>query len=102
MYWQKTEKNLNDLLQKAKKKQRSQKNKILTVSTKKYLTNDVRQNYYNYLVENQNTNENIIENINISKGRAFSRMSAQSIAHLLMVIFIVLGKIWIRNILLVF
>ena len=54
---------------------------------------EYEQLVYNYLVENQNTNENIIENINISKGRAFSRMSAQSIAHLLMVIFIVLGNL---------
>ena len=38
-------------------------------------------------------NEYINKNASLTKGKAFSRMSAQSIAHLVMVIFILLGNL---------
>jgi hypothetical protein len=44
----------------------------------------------NELVSN---NKYINQNANIDKGKAFARMSAQSVAHLLMVIFIILGNL---------
>ena len=43
--------------------------------------------------ELQNNNKYINQNATISKGKAFARMSAQSVAHLLMVIFIILGNL---------
>ena len=49
---------------------------------------------YEYMIEEQqNNNKYINKNIEIQKGKAFSRMSAQSVAHLLMVIFIIIGNI---------
>ena len=49
---------------------------------------------YEYLSnELQNNNKYINQNAIISKGKAFARMSAQSVAHLLMVIFIILGNL---------
>ena len=49
---------------------------------------------YEYLSnELQNNNKYINQNASITKGKAFSRMSAQSVAHLLMVIFIILGNL---------
>ena len=49
---------------------------------------------YDYLTnELTNNNEYINENASITKGKAFSRMSAQSVAHLVMVIFILLGNL---------
>ena len=38
-------------------------------------------------------NKYINSEIKIEKGKAFARMSAQSVAHLLMVIFIIIGNI---------
>ena len=50
--------------------------------------------FYDYLTnELTNNNEYINENASITKGKAFSRMSAQSVAHLVMVIFILLGNL---------
>ena len=49
---------------------------------------------YDYLIiEADNNNKYINQNSTITKGKAFARMSAQSIAHLLMVVFIVLGNL---------
>ena len=49
---------------------------------------------YEYLSnELVNNNKYINQNANIDKGKAFARMSAQSVAHLLMVIFIILGNL---------
>ena len=49
---------------------------------------------YDYLTnELTNNNEYINENASITKGKAFSRMSAQSVAHLVMVLFILLGNL---------
>ena len=49
---------------------------------------------YDYLViESDNNNKYINEKSTIKKGKAFSRMSAQSVAHLLMVAFIILGNL---------
>ena len=49
---------------------------------------------YEYLSnELQNNNKYINQNASITKGKAFSRMSAQSVAHLVMVIFILLGNL---------
>ena len=49
---------------------------------------------YEYMVEEQlNNNKYINKNVMIQKGKAFARMSAQSVAHLLMVIFIIIGNI---------
>ena len=49
---------------------------------------------YDYLIiEAENNNKYINQNSTITKGKAFARMSAQSIAHLLMVVFIVLGNL---------
>ena len=47
---------------------------------------------YDYMiVEQQNNNLNINKEVVIKKGKAYARMSAQSVAHLLMVIFIIIG-----------
>ena len=43
--------------------------------------------------EVENKNKFINENELITKGKAFARMSAQSVAHLLMVLFIILGNL---------
>ena len=49
---------------------------------------------YDYLIiESDNNNKYINEKSTIKKGKAFARMSAQSVAHLLMVAFIVLGNL---------
>ena len=49
---------------------------------------------YDYLIiEAEKNNKYINQNSTITKGKAFARMSAQSIAHLLMVVFIVLGNL---------
>lgn len=47
---------------------------------------------YDYMLTEQNNNPNI-NKVSISKGKASARMSAQSVAHLLMVIFIIVGNI---------
>ncbi len=55
---------------------------------------EYEQLVYEYMIEEQlNNNKYINKNIEIQKGKAFARMSAQSVAHLLMVIFIVVGNI---------
>jgi len=49
---------------------------------------------YDYMTEEQfNNNKYINKDVKIDKGKAFARMSAQSVAHLLMVIFIIIGNI---------
>ena len=49
---------------------------------------------YDYMiVEQQNNNLNINKEVVIKKGKAYARMSAQSVAHLLMVIFIIIGNL---------
>ena len=49
---------------------------------------------YDYLSDELNNNNKYInKNGIITQGKAFARMSAQSVAHLLMVIFIVLGNL---------
>ncbi len=48
---------------------------------------------YEYMSEEQLNNNKYINNVEIEKGKAFARMSAQSVAHLLMVIFIIVGNI---------
>ncbi len=49
---------------------------------------------YDYMiVEQENNNPNINTRASITKGKAFARMSAQSVAHLLMVLFIIIGNI---------
>ena len=49
---------------------------------------------YEYMIEEQlNNNKYINSEIKIEKGKAFARMSAQSVAHLLMVVFIIVGNI---------
>tara|TARA_B100000686_G_scaffold333668_1_gene399872 strand:+ start:313 stop:1209 length:897 start_codon:yes stop_codon:yes gene_type:complete len=55
---------------------------------------EYEQLVYNYMIDQQiNNNKYISHNLEIQKGKAFSRMSAQSVAHLLMVIFIIIGNI---------
>ena len=55
---------------------------------------EYEQLVYEYMIEEQqNNNKYINKNIEIQKGKAFARMSAQSVAHLLMVIFIIIGNI---------
>jgi len=49
---------------------------------------------YDYMVvEQKNNNLNINKEVVIKKGKAYARMSAQSVAHLLMVIFIIIGNV---------
>jgi len=49
---------------------------------------------YDYIViEQENNNPNINTGASITKGKAYARMSAQSVAHLLMVLFIIIGNI---------
>ena len=49
---------------------------------------------YDYMViEQENSNPNINTGVSIIKGKAYARMSAQSVAHLLMVLFIIIGNI---------
>ena len=49
---------------------------------------------FDYMVnEQKNGNKYINSEVQINKGKAYSRMSAQSVAHLLMVIFIIIGNI---------
>ncbi len=55
---------------------------------------EYEQLVYEYMIEEQqNNNKYINKNIEIQKGKAFARMSAQSVAHFLMVIFIIIGNI---------
>ena len=55
---------------------------------------EYEQLVYEYMIEEQlNNNKYINQNATITKGKAFARMSAQSVAHLLMVIFIILGNV---------
>ena len=54
---------------------------------------EYEQLVYELLIKNQLTNKYIIDDADILKGKAFSRMSAQSIAHLIMVLLIVLGNL---------
>jgi hypothetical protein len=49
---------------------------------------------YDYMIiEQENNNLNINTKMSITKGKAYARMSAQSVAHLLMVIFIIIGNL---------
>jgi len=49
---------------------------------------------FDYMINDQKLdNEYINKSITINKGKAYARMSAQSVAHLLMVIFILIGNI---------
>ena len=49
---------------------------------------------YDFMVYDQKNNSSYINpKGDIVKGKAFARMSAQSVAHLLMVIFIIIGNI---------
>tara|TARA_B110000014_G_scaffold262520_1_gene256688 strand:- start:1136 stop:2032 length:897 start_codon:yes stop_codon:yes gene_type:complete len=49
---------------------------------------------YDYIViQQKNNNPNINTGASITKGKAYARMSAQSVAHLLMVLFIIIGNI---------
>ena len=55
---------------------------------------EYEQLVYNYMINEQlDGNQFIDPNEVIIKGKAFARMSAQSVAHLLMVIFIIVGNI---------
>ena len=55
---------------------------------------EYEQLVYEYMIEEQlNNNAYINKNVEIQKGKAFARMSAQSVAHLLMVILIIVGNI---------
>ena len=55
---------------------------------------EYEQLVYEYMIEEQlNNNKYINKNVEIQKGKAFARMSAQSVAHLLMVILIIVGNI---------
>lgn len=55
---------------------------------------EYEQLVYEYMIQEQlNDNKYINKNVEIQKGKAFARMSAQSVAHLLMVIFIIVGNI---------
>ena len=48
---------------------------------------------FDFLTEELNNNTNLNSGAVLTKGKAFGRMSAQSVAHLLMVIFIILGNL---------
>ena len=49
---------------------------------------------YDFLIDEiKNENKYINKNVSVEKGKAFARMSAQSVAHLLMVVFIILGNL---------
>jgi hypothetical protein len=48
---------------------------------------------YDFLQEQLNKNSNLNNDAVLTKGKAFARMSAQSVSHLLMVIFIILGNV---------
>ena len=48
---------------------------------------------YDYMLSSGNNNSFILDLNQISRGKATSRMSAQSLAHLIMVIFIILGNL---------
>lgn len=54
---------------------------------------EYEQMVYDYMMKEQSSNSNINDKVTISKGKAYARMSAQSVAHLLMVIFIIIGNI---------
>jgi len=55
---------------------------------------EYEQLVYEYMIKEQlNNNKYINKNVEIQKGKAFARMSAQSVAHLLMVILIIVGNI---------
>jgi len=48
---------------------------------------------YDLLQEQLNKNSNLNKDAVLTKGKALARMSAQSVSHLLMVIFIILGNV---------
>jgi len=49
---------------------------------------------YDFVLEEKNKNNKFInKNSEIKVGKAFSRMSAQSVAHIVMVLFIIIGNI---------
>ena len=49
---------------------------------------------YDYIVSEQNSNNKyIVSDVMVERGKAHSRMSAQSVAHLLMVLFIIIGNL---------
>ena len=50
---------------------------------------------YDYIISEQNNNNNkyIVSDVMVERGKAHSRMSAQSVAHLLMVLFIIIGNL---------
>mgnify|MGYP001330618581 FL=1 len=49
---------------------------------------------YDYMILEQNSNNKyIVSDVMVERGKAHSRMSAQSVAHLLMVLFIIIGNL---------
>ena len=49
---------------------------------------------YDYMIlEQNNNNKYIVSDVMVERGKAHSRMSAQSVAHLLMVLFIIIGNL---------
>ena len=49
---------------------------------------------YDYIISEQNNNNKyIVSDVMVERGKAHSRMSAQSVAHLLMVLFIIIGNL---------
>tara|TARA_B100001123_G_C15161133_1_gene967494 strand:+ start:318 stop:1214 length:897 start_codon:yes stop_codon:yes gene_type:complete len=55
---------------------------------------EYEQMVYDYMIsEKENNNQHINAEAIIEKGKAYARMSAQSVAHLLMVIFIIIGNV---------
>ena len=49
---------------------------------------------YDYIILEQNSNNKyIVSDVMVERGKAHSRMSAQSVAHLLMVLFIIIGNL---------
>ena len=51
------------------------------------------ENLVNNFMKNDLENENIVNFENILPGKATSRMSAQSLAHIVMVLFIIIGNV---------
>ena len=56
---------------------------------------EYEQMVYDFMITKQDEGEDLYinSNVNITKGKAYARMSAQSVAHLLMVLFIIIGNI---------
>ena len=56
---------------------------------------EYEQMVYDFMIIKQDEGEDLYinSNVNITKGKAYARMSAQSVAHLLMVLFIIIGNI---------